>query len=111
MRLAAGLTCLALAALTAAGPAAAFTVEPVSPSGSGGNAPLADPGEFAPMQRLTTDPNGTPAYKFGDSGLSFSLTGRNGSTFPHSGYYLDPSQPPSASPYLFGRSPLDAFPR
>jgi len=109
-RFPAALALIALAVLATAPPAAAFTLEPVSPNASGSNAPLAEPGELAPIQRLTTDPNGTPAYKFGDSGFSFSITGRSGSAYPGANY-LDSSRPPLFAPFVFGRSPLDSYSR
>lgn len=108
-RLAAGLALFAGAALALAASAEAFTVEPVSPNGSGGNQQLADPGELAPMQRFTTQPDGTSAYKFGDSGFSFSITGGR-SSFPSS-TYLDPSRPPQWAPYGLGPAPFGSYPR
>ena len=106
---AAGFALFALAAPALAVPAEAFTVEPVNPNVSGGNQQLAEPGELAPMQRLTTQPDGTPGYKFGDSGFSFSITGPR-SSFPNS-TYLDPSRPPQWAPYGLGPAPFGAFPR
>ncbi len=108
--LAAGISAIVLALLWGAGPACAFTLEPVSPSQSGGSQQLANPGEDAPIQKLTSDPNGAKSYNFGNSGLSFSITG-GGYGADRSSTYLDPSQPPQLAPFGYGFGPNSPFQR
>ena len=108
-RFARGLFLSAFTALVGAGSAYAFTLEPVPPITSDGNQPLADPGDQAPIQRLTTQPNGTSAYSFGNSGFSFSITG--GSSGGPTSTYNDPSRPPQFAPYGWDVGPFGLYRR
>ncbi|MFI5020025.1 MAG: hypothetical protein ACHQRJ_00025 [Alphaproteobacteria bacterium] len=108
-RFATGIFLFALAAFVGAGSAYAFTLEPVPPITSDGNQRLADPGDQAPMQRLTSQPNGTSGYSFGNSGFSFSITG--GSAGGPTSTYIDPSRPPQFAPNGWNADPFGLYRR